>query len=80
MGRFFDRLCSIVERQFPSAELTHYLKEAALFDFPQRWHETAKDGEAAKKGGMDDYVVRSSCWTTSSCRSPSWRSRTLRQF
>jgi hypothetical protein len=57
VGRFFDRLCSIVERQFPSAELTHYLKEAALFDFPQRWHETAKDGEAAKKGGMDDYAM-----------------------
>ena len=55
MGRFFDRLCSVVERQFPSAELRERLKKAALFDFPQRWHETSTDEAAMKRGGMDDY-------------------------
>ena len=57
MGRFFDRLCSVVERQFPSAELNRYLKEAALFDFPQRWHETTSDAAAKVKGGMEDYAM-----------------------
>lgn len=55
MGRFFDRLCSVVERQFPSTEMRQYLKKAALFDFPQRWHEvsTGPDG----KDRMADYEL-----------------------
>jgi hypothetical protein len=53
MGRFFDRLCSVVERQFPSAELRDYLKRAALFDFPQRWHETSKAGGENRMADYD---------------------------
>lgn len=54
MGRFFDRLCSVVERQFPSAEFRKYLKQARLFDFPQRWHETSR-GTGENK--MADYEM-----------------------
>lgn len=47
-------MCSVVERQFPSAELKRYLRQAALFDFPQRGHETSKEGERAT---MADYAM-----------------------
>ena len=49
MGRFFDRLCSVVERQFPSAELRGYLKQAVILDFP----EDGATGDYAEVGGVD---------------------------
>jgi len=52
-GVIFDRLCGIVERVYPNAEIKALLKQARIFEFPGRLHEVAKGRDWDSMGGSE---------------------------
>lgn len=49
----FDRLCGIVEKQYPNAALQRLLRAARIFEFPGRIHEKAEARDWVGFGGSE---------------------------